>query len=228
MVAILFGSIGTLADTSELQRQAFNQAFATHQLDWHWDRPSYLTMLECSGGQQRIADYARSLGQTVDAAAIHHTKSTLFQNNLTISQVSSRPGVIDIIQGAKRTGIKLAFVTTTSQDNVSQLLQALSPEIDRTDFDVITHAAIVQRPKPDADAYRFALEALGEPVTESIAIEDNLDGLAAATSAGLNCVAFPNENTAHHDFAKAQWVVDRLDFQVLQGFLGESKQEKWI
>ena len=38
MPAILFGSISTVADTSELQREAFNQAFAEHGLDWRWDR----------------------------------------------------------------------------------------------------------------------------------------------------------------------------------------------
>ncbi len=224
MEAILFGSIGTLADTSELQRQAFNQAFVAHQLDWHWDRTSYSMMLECSGGQQRITHYANSLGKTVDAAAIHHTKSTFFQNSLTPSQVSPRPGVLDIIEGAKCNGIKLGFVTTTTQDNVSRLLQALFPKIDRTDFDVITHAALVQHPKPDADAYHFALKALDESASASIAIEDNLDGLASAVSAGLNCVAFPNTNTAHHDFSKARWVVDRLDFQALQGFFSDAKQ----
>ena len=36
MSAILFGSISTIADTSELQRQAFNQAFKAHGLDWDW------------------------------------------------------------------------------------------------------------------------------------------------------------------------------------------------
>jgi hypothetical protein len=75
MSAILFGSISTIADTSELQRQAFNQAFKAHGLDWDWSRAEYLTMLENSGGQNRIADYANSIGQTVDAKAIHRSKS---------------------------------------------------------------------------------------------------------------------------------------------------------
>jgi HAD superfamily hydrolase (TIGR01509 family) len=224
MTAILFGSIGTIADTSELQRQAFNQAFAAHGLDWHWDRESYMAMLEGSGGQQRIADYAQSMGQTVDAAAIHRTKSALFQDSLTDAQISPRPGVVETIQNAKNAGVKLAFVTTTSQTNISQLFNALAPEIEPTDFAVITNADSVERSKPDADAYLFALEALGEPAAEGIAIEDNLGGLAAAASAGLSCVAFPNENTAHHDFSMVPWVVDHLDFQQLQGFVDMSSQ----
>jgi hypothetical protein len=40
---ILFGSISTVADTSELQREAFNAAFAEHGLDWRWDPDDPLT-----------------------------------------------------------------------------------------------------------------------------------------------------------------------------------------
>jgi HAD superfamily hydrolase (TIGR01509 family) len=219
MSAILFGSIGTIADTSELQRQAFNQAFKAHGLDWYWNRAEYLTMLETSGGQQRIIDYADSMGQSVDAEAIHRSKSEFFQNSLTNSQVQPRAGVIETIQCAKSQGLKIAFVTTTSQENISLLMAALQPSIQITDFDLILNSALVDRPKPDKAAYTFALEKLGESSDSCIAIEDNLGGLESAIAAGLDCIAFPNQNTAHHDFKKASYLVDRLDFDELQKFI---------
>ena len=52
-----------------------------------------------------------------------------------------------------------------------------------------------------------------------MAIEDNLNGVDAASAAGLSCVAFPNENTAGHTFDRAQVVVDRLSFSDLQRFV---------
>jgi serine/threonine-protein kinase HipA len=67
--AILFGSISTVVDTSELQRKSFNRAFAEHDLDWEWSREDYLAMLESNGGAQRIADFASQHGQSVDAEA---------------------------------------------------------------------------------------------------------------------------------------------------------------
>jgi HAD superfamily hydrolase (TIGR01509 family) len=219
MSAILFGSIGTISDTSELQRQSFNQAFKAHGLDWYWNRAEYLTMLEKSGGQNRIAEYASSLGQTVDAEAIHRSKSEFFQQGLASSQIQPRAGVVETIQAAKANGSKVAFVTTTSQANISLLLAALHANIEVTDFDLILDAAKITNPKPDKAAYTFALENLGETSDNCIAIEDNLDGVAAAISAGLDCVAFPNENTAHHDFEQAKYLVDRLDFDRLQTFI---------
>jgi HAD superfamily hydrolase (TIGR01509 family) len=219
MSAILFGSIGTIADTSELQRQAFNQAFKAHGLDWCWNRKEYLTMLEKSGGHKRIADYAGSTEQTVDAEAIHRSKSEFFQKSLTESQVPPRFGLAETIQNAKSKGLKLALVTTTSQENISLLIEALRPNIQVTDFDLIVNASNVKYPKPDKAAYTFALKRLGEKPDDCIAIEDNLDGVEAAIAAGLDCVAFPGENTTHHDFKKAQHLVDRLDFDELQKFL---------
>jgi beta-phosphoglucomutase-like phosphatase (HAD superfamily) len=115
--------------------------------------------------------------------------------------------------------LKVAFVTTTSQANISMLMDALYPSIKVTDFDLILNADSVDRPKPDKAAYTFALEKLGEKSDKCIAIEDNLDGVESAIAAGLKCIAFPNENTAHHDFTKAQHLVHRLDFEELGKFL---------
>src|ERR1700712_96142 len=216
MSAILFGSISTVADTSELQRQAFNQAFQAHGLDWQWDRDDYRAMLSKSGGPGRIADYADSLGQTVDAKAVHETKSKLFQENLATAQLTPRAGVADTIKDAKSNGWKVGFVTTPSRDNVSALLDSLSPDVQATDFDIIVDSSSVAQPKPDEEAYTFALQNLEEFPGDCVAVEDNADGVKAALAAGVACVAFLNENTAGHEVPGAERIVDRLDIGELR------------
>jgi HAD superfamily hydrolase (TIGR01509 family) len=222
MSAVLFGSISTVADTSELQRQAFNQAFDAHGLGWRWDRQDYLGMLQASGGQARIEEYARSLGQSVDAKAVHETKSKIFQERLAAAQLTPRPGVVETIQGAKGKGLKVGLVTTTSRGNVSALIEALSPGVSSEDFDVIVDASSVGAPKPDKAAYSFALQSLGEKEGDCVAVEDNVDGVRAATAAGLRCVAFPNENTAQHDFGAADRRVDRVSLDELQQLMASA------
>ncbi len=211
MSALLLGSISTVADTSERQRQAFNQAFKEHGLDWQWDQDQYRAMLASSGGQARIAEYAQSLGQDVDAKAVHETKSRIFQDNLAQGNLAPRPGVVESIKDAKSQGWKVGLVTTTSPENISALLAALSPQVQAQDFDLIVDSSSVQTPKPDQAAYLFALERLGETPDACVAVEDNVGGVQAAAAAGVACVAFPNENTASGDFAVAQRRVDRLD-----------------
>jgi HAD superfamily hydrolase (TIGR01509 family) len=220
--AVLFGSISTIADTSELQRQAFNEAFEAHGLGWHWDRDQYLGLLEESGGAKRIAAYAQARGEQVDAQAIHATKSELFRKSLAATPVPPRSGVVETIEAAGARGVKVGLVTTTSPENVAALVESLSPSIQRGDFAVIIDASQVDQPKPDGAAYLLALETLGERPDACIAIEDNLDGVTAAHAAGLDCLAFPNENTTGHDFTDAQGVVDQLDPGVLAQLGGSS------
>ncbi len=215
MSAILFGSISTLVDTSELQRRAFNESFEAHGLDWQWSQADYVAMLDSSGGAQRIADYAEAHGDDVDADAVHATKSEIFQELLATAGLKPRPGVVATVQEAKRRDVKLGFVTTTSPENISALLDTLSPEIDAGTFDLIVDRDSVVSPKPDSAAYQFALERLGENPTSAVAIEDNVGGVAAASAAGVKCIAFPNENTVDGDFAAAVETVDALDAEQL-------------
>ncbi|HEY0813137.1 MAG TPA: HAD-IA family hydrolase [Pseudonocardia sp.] len=214
MSAILFGSISTIADTSELQREAFNRAFVDHGLGWTWDRDDYRGMLDVSGGRSRIAEYAKSQGQSVDAQAVHATKSKHFQEHLA-GAATPRPGVVDTIRQAKAAGVKVGLVTTTAKENVDALLGALGPDVRRDDFDVIVDVTQVEQPKPDGGAYALALQKLGEDAAGAVAIEDNVDGVRAASAAGVNVVAFPNANTAGHEFPGAARVVDHLEFAEL-------------
>ena len=129
MSAILFGSISTLVDTSELQRRAFNEAFAAHGLDWEWSRDDYTAMLGSNGGKQRIADYAARRGDDVDAAAVHETKSKIFRELLADADVEPRPGVVLTVERAKQDGHALGLVTTTSRENVAAVLAALERHV---------------------------------------------------------------------------------------------------
>ncbi len=219
MSAVLFGSIGSLADTSELQREAFNAAFRAHGLDWNWSRDEYRGLLQESGGASRVAAYAEARRDQVDAGEVHRTKSEIFQKSLQIGEIAPRSGVVETIQQARRDDVKVALVTTTSRDNITALAQALRPQVDIEDFALVVDSTSVEHPKPAPDAYRFALEQLKEDASDCVAVEDNAGGVQAATAARVACVAFPGANNAGHDFGQAARRVDSLTFAELQTLL---------
>jgi beta-phosphoglucomutase-like phosphatase (HAD superfamily) len=66
--AVIFGAIGTIAETSDIQRQAFNLAFAEAGLDWNWDAQTYHDLLKINGGQNRIRAYRDMLAGTTPLA----------------------------------------------------------------------------------------------------------------------------------------------------------------
>ncbi len=205
--ALLFGSIGVIAETSNLQREAFNAAFEEAGLDWHWETDEYRRMLQSSGGRDRIANYAKDRGQDVDAAAIHARKSELFQNALS-KGISPRSGVTEVIAAAHDNDVPLGLVTTTSAENVRQVLDAT--DIPAENFTFIGHRDLVRIGKPSAEIYRLALQQIGVKPSETVAIEDSATSARAALAADIPVVAFPGAFHSGDDFGDVKTRVDRL------------------
>ena len=211
--AVLFGAIGTIAETSEIQRQAFNAAFAEAGLDWTWERDAYRDMLESPGGERRIEAYNRARGARIDASAIHGRKTVLFQEAIERG-IEARPGVVETIHALREAGIKVAFCTTTDEANVAAILRAVDG-LEREHFDFIGHRAMVSKNKPDPEIYLLALERLGVQAPEAVAIEDSPEGADAAAGAGLRTVAFPGMMHVHRSFDSAELAVDTMTPQAL-------------
>lgn len=214
--AILFGSIGTLAETSELQRRAYNATFAAHDLDWVWEPARYYRMLETPGGRARVARYAQDAGDVVDADAIHETKQQVFAALVDRMGLEPRPGVGTLIDAARQSEIPVAFCTTTTPAQVGLILDGLAPRITRADFAWIGDATRVARAKPAPEVYEAALAALGVAPQGALAIEDTPENAEAALAAGLEVVGFPGRAAQGRAFPKGVMVVDRLGASLLQ------------
>ena len=208
MQALIFGSIGTLAETSDLQRAAFNDAFAALGLKWHWDSATYGALLHRAGGRDRIARYAQGRGESVDIAAIHALKSQIFQQSLT-QGVPLRPGVAETLALAKARSWRLALATSTSAANVDAILAATG--LSRAHFHVVLDASQGLPPKPAPDVFHAALTKMELARKNALAIEDNPDGFRAARAAGLVCVAFPGRLHENADFDGASARQTTLD-----------------
>lgn len=212
MRALLLGSIGTLIESSELQRRAFNLAFDERALGWHWDQATYRDLLRQSGGRKRIEGYAAKRGSTVDAEATHRRKTELFQEMLRKADLPFRDGALGLLAAARDVGLRLGFVSGTSADTVTRIVSALADhglESGRAGppFDVVTSDALGLSPKPAPSLYTHALDQLGVLPSSALAIEDNAEGVKAARAAGLYTVAFPGANTQMRDIQNADEVV---------------------
>ena len=209
--AILFGSIGTLVETSYFQRRAFNQAFTQAGLDWNWDKETYVRLLKKSGGQQRIQSYANTRSINVDAYQLHQRKTKIFETFMASEHLPLRPGVADIIDYAKKHDMGLAFVTATSRANIDATFLALGDQINRKDFAFIGDVSMVSAPKPNPDIYERALADLNLDAHNCIAIEDTASSMHAALAAGLRCIAFPGALQKHKKFKGSYKIIEKLN-----------------
>lgn len=213
--AVIFGAIGTIAETSDLQRQAFNAAFAAAGLDWHWDTQTYKTLLNTNGGQHRLqtyrnADPARAGVSDGLIAELHQAKTDQYVDILKRIQLHPRPGVVDLISDCKRMDVDVAFCTSTSMDNVAAIGEALADVLPFGQFKLIVTIDKIKRVKPAPDAYLYCLDQLGLTAAQVVAIEDTPVSIAAARAAGIVTIATPGATTSDQDFSSANVVIPDL------------------
>jgi HAD superfamily hydrolase (TIGR01509 family) len=225
--ALIFDVDGTLAETEEIHRRSFNETFAANGLGWAWDQALYARLLEVTGGKERIRHYIDAFGArpALDdpaIAALHREKTQRYTDLIESGDIGLRPGIAALLNQAPALGVRLAIATTTSRPNVDALLRAT---LGAQPFEVIAAGDEVAAKKPAPDVYLLALERLGLPASDCVAIEDTLNGLRSAQAAGLACVITPSAYGGMGPFPGALKVVDlaRGDVGVgdIAGWVGE-------
>jgi HAD superfamily hydrolase (TIGR01509 family) len=211
--ALLFDVDGTIAETEELHRQAFNRAFADFGLVESWSVQTYRRLLRVTGGKERIAAGLRESGRDPAPEAIAHIharKTELYTESVRAGAVALRPGVQRLLRGAAARGVTLGLATTTTAANVEALLAPHFGRQWRDLFGVIVAGDQVPRKKPAPDVYLAALSALEAGTGEAIAIEDSQAGVRSARAAGLAAVATRSLYCADDDLSEAVCVLPDL------------------
>jgi HAD superfamily hydrolase (TIGR01509 family) len=217
--ALIFDVDGTLADTEEAHRQAFNAAFIELELWWDWSPQLYAQLLKISGGEERIAHYIGTLRLTPAERArarslvslIHGTKTRIYKDLLESFKLPVRPGVAELIGQARAAGVRLAIASTTTSANVEALVSAALGRGAMRWFDTVAAADSVANKKPAPDVYHRALQGLRLAAESCVAFEDSLNGLRAAEAAGLFTVVAPTRWNAAEQFDAAQLRLNTLE-----------------
>lgn len=212
--ALLWDMDGTLVDSEELHRLAFNQAFAQAGLELRWGRREYRDLLAVAGGRERIrhALAARpdlcAQAARLDLAALHRRKTRIF-GALLAGATTLRPGVARLLRQAEAAGLRQAIVTTTSAANVDILLGTHLRAVGVRFAAMVTGEDVAAK-KPAPHAHLLALARLGLESDDCLALEDSGNGLAAARAAGIPTLVTWNAYTEEDDFCGALGVLDHL------------------
>ena len=149
--AVIFGAIGTIVETSNIQRKSFNKAFKEFGLDWYWSSTEYKKLLEKSGGENRLSKYANKKNIKINTKKLRDLKTKFFNDYLKKNEIKPRDGVLNIINFCKKNNIKLGFATSTTTNNINSIFFTLKNTISKKDFNFIGNDKIVLRKKPYPD-----------------------------------------------------------------------------
>jgi len=236
--ALLFDLDGTIADTEELHRRAFNQAFLEFGLDWDWTPQLYAELLSTSGGAERIGRWidrqhtpaAEKARLRKLIAAVHRSKTRIYGELVAAGKLAARPGVRRLIDEARTAGLRVGVASTSAAANAQPLIvSALGAEL-ASAVSAVVSAEQVTRKKPAPDLYELLLATLRVPAEAAVALEDSSAGVAAAKAAGLYTVATPSRWTVGQDLRAADLVLPYLGdaTQPLEPSLATALGAPWL
>jgi HAD superfamily hydrolase (TIGR01509 family) len=214
--ALIFDVDGTLAETEELHRQAFNEALASLGISWTWSQSLYRKLLRIAGGKERLLHYLVTWHPQDLASirnqipSIYDLKTRYYAAMLQERTIELRPGVARLFEEVRASGVRLAIATTTNRDNVSALLQRALPSFRDSHFDAIVAGDEVAAKKPSPEVFEEALRRLRLHASSCIAFEDSSNGVTAAQRAHLKVIATPSAYFSDDDFTGAHSVISHL------------------
>ncbi|MEL6302850.1 MAG: HAD-IA family hydrolase [Pseudomonadota bacterium] len=220
--ALFIGSIGVLAETSDIQRRAYNSAFAEAGINWRWDEDTYRQLLKDAGGQKRLSTLSDAAGGLLSDYQVKdiHTRKTEIACAEVSRGVALRNGVAESIALVLDAGLLIGLVTTTFRANIDAIAKGASPELPIDRFSSVLTRMDCDNPKPHPEIYEVALQRLGLPSEQVLAIEDSAASASAAIAAGIETLVTPGAFTRGQDFSSGMELLDTLDPDVVAARMG--------
>lgn len=203
MKAIVFDFDGTILETEMPDYISWKEVYTEHGADL--PMKEWAQHIGTQGGFNPIEQLEQSIGKTVDRETLQ--KKRRERHHELILQQTVLPGVREILEEARSSGLKIGLASSSSRQWVETHLRRLELweyfECVRTSDDVV-------KVKPDPELYIQVLDCLGVEPHEAMAIEDSANGSKAAKSAGMHCAVVPTEATGHLDFSHVDCRLETL------------------
>lgn len=188
--AVLFGSLSSVADLAEYEREAFNRAFLQHGLNVSWTSSTYLYRMRHYGRFTGVDHDREKLG-VEDLTAFYADVELHFREVIDAKSISADPWLRRSTKSLRRQGIKIGLVSGANRQTILRVLAGAYQVHASSAFDLIVSEQDARAHKPSPDLYLAALEKLALRSCEVMAVEITPQGIQAAKEAGLFTVAQP-------------------------------------
>jgi HAD superfamily hydrolase (TIGR01509 family) len=203
---VIFDFDGVMAETEPLQLEAYNRLlsqFGAPQLTEFTFIREYIGL-----PTPKILENLRSAFQlSASLEELNSLKESFYEEIVHSTSLEPTPGLVDLLEGLRSHGWKLAIASSSPSTTLHRLLAAL--RVDQYFWPVLSSDSVANG-KPAPDIYELATSRLGVDKNRIVVIEDSHPGFVAAKQAGLKCVVVPNRFTREHDFSGCDLLVGQL------------------
>jgi beta-phosphoglucomutase len=187
MTAEPYGAIwdmdGTLVDTAELHFAAWEQV--CRDLGRPFSRADFAATFGRRNPEIVAALFGDRFGER-ETAELGERKEVLYRDAARRAGVAPLPGVVPLLEGLRRSGVRQAIGSSAPRANLDLILDVMG--LARY-FDALVSMEDTDRGKPDPQVFLVAAERLGVPPPRCLVLEDAVAGVQAARAGGMRCIA---------------------------------------
>lgn len=112
----------------------------------------------------------------------------IFRN---MTNIKPNPGIPELLKELKSNNLKTAVATSSVPGIVDIVLEKCGI---KEYFDTVVTTVMAGKSKPAPDVYLYACQALGVSPADCVVFEDSFNGIRAAKSASMFCIAYQPDN----------------------------------
>jgi HAD superfamily hydrolase (TIGR01509 family) len=200
---ILWDMDGVIADSHSLHLAAWQEAFAKRGIAFTIEDFANLF-----GARNDFIVSSVTHGELSEEAArtVVQEKEESFRRK-AIGNVKAFPGALRLLNIIKAGNFKLGLVSSAPKENINLVTTELN--LDGV-FDCVVSGQEVSEGKPSPQIHLLAAQKLGVAPNDCLAIEDSPQGIQAAKTAGMKCLAITSTHPRQR-LDEADKVIDSLE-----------------
>jgi HAD superfamily hydrolase (TIGR01509 family) len=185
--SVVFDLDGLLVDTERIFEEAARRLLARRNLTLKRDVLQAMIGIPSRAGIPLFRD-GHQLAESVEELTAETTD--LFFEVLGAAPAPLLPGALELLDRLEQRGLPRAIATSSSAGYVGKVL---GPHGLLSRFAFVLTCDDVRHGKPHPEIYEKAATRFGHTAAEMVVLEDSVNGLRAAKSAGAKCVVVPHE-----------------------------------
>ena len=220
--AVIFDIDGTIVDTEEVWREAFETVFGRHTQRVFLD--DYFGKIGEALHEKWASVKARDvLDKTVTVKQLCDETYAQFLETLKDAELESKYGFVEMIAKLKETNRKVAITTNTKKEIAEAILDSI--EVNPKAFDVVIYGDQVKHPKPNPEIYNKALGSLHLSKKDVLVFEDSVSGTTASCRAGIDTIAIWNPDKAKEEDYPSEVLLFATDFTGMYTYLSTDRKK---
>lgn len=198
--AIIFDMDGVLLDSESVCDRCFEQAAIEQNIE---NRKPIIEDARGMGKSSFLSFISKTYGDKIDTELLWNRASELFHIVEDTEGLSLLPFVKEILEYLKP-NYKIALASSTRRVSVERQMKATGIW---DFFDVTVCGDDVQNTKPSPEIYQMAVKKLNLLPENCLAVEDSMNGIKSATSAGLKVIMVIDQVKPDEQIKSLTWKI---------------------